>query len=31
MNEFMPQGRRVKTVRQVAADGRIEGTLYQKG
>ena len=31
MNEFMPQGRRVKTVRQIAADGRIEGTLYQKG
>jgi len=31
MGQFMPQGRVVKNVRQVAPDGRIEGTLYQKG
>jgi hypothetical protein len=31
MDQFMPRAQRVKSVRQMASDGRIEGTLYQKG
>lgn len=31
MNEFMPTGKKVRTIRQMATDGRIEGVLFQKG